>query len=119
MPGPLHPEVAAVLIHVARREARAGEITEQLGHREGGLADEGFRHASRDQALHLLDQYVLLVLIIVQEVGSAAEAPDGRVLEASGFSPEHGHSAQSFRVHLIDALQEVVDAFAQRRGASS
>ena len=119
MPGPLHPEVAAVLIHIARREARAGEITEQLGHREGGLADEGFRHPLRDQALHLLDQYVVFVLIVVQEVGSAAEAPDGRVLEASGFSPEHGDRTKPFRVQLIDALQEVVDALAQRRGAAS
>ena len=119
MSGPLHPEVAAVLVDVARREPSAGEITEQLGHREGGLADESFRHASRDQALHLLDQYVLLVLIIVQEVGSAAEAPDGRVLEAGGFSPEHGHGAQSFRVYLVDTLQEVVNAFAQRSGAAS
>ena len=118
MSGPLHPEVAAVLVDVARREPSAGEITEQLGHREGGLADEGFGHASRDQALHFLDKYVVFVLIVVQEVGSAAESPDGGVLEASGFSPEHGDRTKPFRVQLIDALQEVVDALPQRRGAA-
>ena len=46
VPGPLYPEVAAVLVHIARREACAGKITEQLGHRESGLADKGIWHTS-------------------------------------------------------------------------